>query len=127
MEEGLAKRLVQVGIRSVNDHLMQQIERFDVELHAMHNFDPSRVPVLFDGPTYISFDLDGLDPAFAPGVSHHEPGGLTVRQSLNIIQNLRAECVGADVVELNPRRDINDMTAMVAAKLVRELCSKLLR
>ena len=63
---------------------------------------------------------DGLDPSVAPGVSHHEPGGLTVRDLLNVLQAQRAPLVGADIVELNPYRDINGMTATVAAKLVRE-------
>ena len=73
------------------------------------------------GPLYISIDLDGLDPAFAPGVSHHEPGGLSVREVLNVLARQTARLVGADVVELNPDRDINDMTAAVAAKFVKEL------
>jgi agmatinase len=126
MEEGLAKRLVQVGIRSVNAHLLAQTERFAVEVHPMNAFRAERVPLHFDGPTYLTFDLDALDPAFAPGVSHHEPGGLSVRQCLYIIQNLRATLVGADIVEFNPRRDLHDMTAMVAAKLVREIGARLL-
>ncbi len=126
MEEGLARRLVQVGVRSVNEHLLEQARRFGVEMHPMHNFDPAKIPVHFDGPTYITFDLDGLDPAFAPGVSHHEPGGLSMRECLAIIQNLRAHCVGGDIVEFNPARDINDMTAMVGAKLIREIGAKLL-
>jgi arginase family enzyme len=80
------------------------------------------VPIL-EGPLYVSIDLDGLDPAVAPGVSHHEPGGLTVRDILNVLHAQRAPLVGADIVELNPDRDINGMTATVAAKLVRELCA----
>jgi arginase family enzyme len=76
-----------------------------------------------DGPLYISVDLDGIDPAFAPGVSHHEPGGLSVREVLNVLARQKAEIVGADIVELNPERDINGMTAAVAAKLCKELMS----
>jgi arginase family enzyme len=75
---------------------------------------------------YISIDLDVLDPAFAPGVSHHEPGGMSVRDVIDVIQGIAGPVVGADVVELNPLRDINDMTAMVAAKLVKELAGKIL-
>ena len=78
------------------------------------------------GPVYLSFDLDALDPAFAPGVSHHEPGGLTVREALGILQRLDARLVGADIVEYNPRRDIQDMTAMVAVKLLKEIAGKML-
>ena len=71
----------------------------------------------FDGPVYLSLDLDCLDPAFAPGVSHHEPGGLSTREVLSIIQNFRGNLVGADIVELNPERDSTGITSMVAAKL----------
>jgi arginase len=120
MEEGLAARLVQVGIRTLNRHQREQAERFGVEIVPMRGFDPARVPIL-SAPFYVSIDLDGLDPAYAPGVSHHEPGGLTVRDVLNVLELQRAALVGADVVELNPDRDVNGMTAVVAAKLVREL------
>ena len=57
------------------------------------------------GPLYVSVDMDGLDPAFAPGVSHREPGGLTVREVVTMIQSLPGPIVGADVVELNPTQD----------------------
>ncbi len=70
--------------------------------------------------------MDCLDPAFAPGVSHIEPGGLSFRDVMNILQNLRGNIVGGDVVEFNPQRDtVDGMTAMVAAKLVRELSAKM--
>lgn len=75
---------------------------------------------------YISIDVDCLDPAFAPGVSHIEPGGLSFRDVLNILHNLQGDVVGGDVVEFNPQRDtVDGMTAMVAAKLVRELAAKI--
>jgi arginase len=80
----------------------------------------------FDTPVYISFDIDGLDPAFAPGVSHREPGGLSTRQALNVIQRLKAEVVGADVVEFNPRMDSTGVTAMACAKLLKEIAAKML-
>lgn len=121
MERGLAKRLVQVGIRTINQSLKSQIERFGVEVISMREFAPDRVPVL-SGPLYISIDLDGLDPAYAPGVAHQEPGGLSVRDVLNVLWRQTAPLMGADIVELNPDRDVQGMTAMVAAKLVRELC-----
>ena len=75
----------------------------------------------FDTPVYISFDIDALDPAFAPGVSHREPGGLTVRQLLGFIQSIDGPIVGADVVEVNPRDDPTGGSAMVAGKVLREL------
>ena len=80
----------------------------------------------FNGPVYISLDLDALDPAFVPGTSHYEPGGFSTRQVLSVIQNLNANIVGADIVELNPTRDINNVTAMVAAKLFKEILVKMI-
>jgi agmatinase len=123
MEERLASRLVQVGIRTLNAHQREQARRFGVEIMEMRAFEVRRVPVLA-GPFYVSIDLDGLDPAYAPGVSHHEPGGLSVRDVLAVLDGQRAPLAGADVVELNPDRDIHGMTAMVAAKLVKELCAQ---
>ena len=126
MEAEPRHRLIQIGVRSVNAHLIEQTRRFNVTSIAARDVQPSLTIELGDGPIYLTFDLDALDPAFAPGVSHHEPGGLSVREALTIIQNLRGTLVGADIVEFNPRRDLNDMTAMVAAKLVREIGHKLL-
>jgi arginase family enzyme len=81
----------------------------------------------FDGPVYVSLDLDALDPAFVPGVSHHEPGGFSTRQVLSIIQQLDADIVGADIVELNPSRDLNDVTAMTSAKFMKEFLSRMIK
>jgi len=126
MEKGLAKRLVQVGIRTLNQHQREQVARFGVESHEMKDVDLSSIGRDFDGPVYISLDMDALDPAFAPGVSHHESGGLSVRDILGIIQRLPNPIVGADIVEYNPDRDINDMTAMVASKLLKEIAGKMI-
>lgn len=120
MEEKLIARLVQVGIRTMNDHQRSQVEKFGVEVIEMRQLSDS-FPLEFDAPLYISFDMDALDPAFAPGVSHHEPGGLSTRQVISIIHSLNAEVVGADIVEFNPRRDPLGITAMAAAKIVKEL------
>lgn len=125
MEQDGVKRLVQVGIRTLTAHLREQCARFDVEVIEMRDWD--RVHELkLDSPVYVSLDLDVLDPAHAPGVSHWEPGGATTRQVMDVIQSLRCEVVGADVVELNPERDPSGMTAMVGARLVRELCGAML-
>ncbi|MDH3589182.1 MAG: arginase family protein, partial [Gammaproteobacteria bacterium] len=110
-----------------NAHLRRQIERFGVEVFEIADFDADRFDPKLIGPLYISFDLDALDPAFAPGVSHHEPGGLTVRQALTILQKQQGDVLGADIVEYNPNRDINDMTGAVAAKLLKEIAALMLR
>ncbi len=123
MEAGLACRLVQVGIRTLNLHCRDQAARFGVEIIGMSGFAPETVPCL-EGPTYISVDLDGIDPSEAPGVSHPEPGGLTVREVLAVLDRVSGPLVGADIVELNPRFDRNDVTAILAAKLVREIASR---
>jgi agmatinase len=125
MEEGLVERLVQIGIRTATGHQRQQIERFGVEVVEMKNFRDDLI-VEFDTPVYISFDIDGLDPAFAPGVSHREPGGLSTRQALNVIQRIKANVAGADLVEFNPRMDSTGVTSMVCAKLLREIAAKML-
>jgi arginase len=122
MEAGLATRLVQVGIRTLNRHQREQAARFGVEIVPMRDFLAGNVPIP-EAPLYVSIDLDGLDPAFAPGVSHHEPGGLSTRQLLDVLARIPGPIVGADVVELNPDRDVNGMTAAVAAKLVKELAA----
>jgi agmatinase len=125
MEEGLATSLVQIGIRTINPPQRAQIQRFGVETIEMRDWAFERLP-RFEGPLYISLDLDALDPAFAPGVSHHEPGGFTTREVLRILQSLTAPIVGADIVELNPLADVNAMTAMVAAKFLKEIVARML-
>ncbi len=125
MEEGLAARLVQVGIRTLNPHQRRQAERFGVEIHDMMRWPPAE-PLAFTGPLYVSLDLDVLDPAFAPGVSHHEPGGFSVREVLRILHGLTVPIVGADIVELNPERDPSGVTARVAAKFFKEIAAHML-
>lgn len=125
MEEQLADRLVQVGIRTMNSRQKAQAERFQVEVHEMKDFSAESFRPQFASPLYLSFDMDVLDPGFAPGVSHHEPGGMSVREVLAILHGLDCTVVGADIVEYNPSRDIHDMTAMVAAKLVKEIAAKM--
>ena len=125
MEEKLVRRLVQVGIRTMNSHQHEQAERFGVEVIDMKSWRPG-IGFDFSGPLYISFDMDALDPAFAPGVSHHEPGGFSTREVLTMIQNIDVPVIGADIVEFNPLRDTSGMTAMVAAKLLKELSSKII-
>jgi arginase family enzyme len=125
MEEKLAVRLVQLGIRTINTHQKEQIKRFGVETIEMKNWNPE-TPLNLESPVYLSLDMDGLDPAFAPGVSHIEPGGFSSREILRIIQNLDIELVGADIVELNPKCDINGITAMASAKFLKEIIAKML-
>jgi agmatinase len=125
MEEKLASRLVQAGIRTMTDHQRKQAERFGVEVIEMQ--DMRLVQGLsFEGSVYISLDMDCLDPAFAPGVSHYEPGGLSTREVLTMIQGLKGNLVGADIVEFNPDRDPLGITGTVAAKFLKEILGRML-
>ena len=125
MEKGQVASLTQVGLRTLTQHQKEQIDKYNINVVEARDFNYSFMKNL-KGPLYISLDLDVLDPAFAPGVSHHEPGGLSTRQVLNILQNLEQTVVGADIVEYNPARDVNNMTAMVAYKFFKELVAKML-
>ena len=80
---------------------------------------------LGSGPVYVSFDIDGLDPAFAPGTGTPEIGGLTVSQGIEILRGCRGlDIVGGDLVEVSPPYDSSGNTALVAANLIYELlCS----
>ena len=73
------------------------------------------------GSVYVSFDIDVLDPAFAPGVSHREPGGMSVREAITHLHAIKGDLVGADVVEFNPKQDVSQLTAMVCAKILKEI------
>lgn len=122
MEEGLASRLIQVGVRTLTAHQREQAARFGVEVYGPDRWR-SALPVVsaLGGPVYVSLDLDVLEPMLAPGISHPEPGGLSVREVLDVLEAINGEIVGADVVEYNPVNDYRDLTARVAAKFVKEI------
>lgn len=124
LEDGLVQNIVQVGIRTANGEHREQADKYNVRMIEMKDFNDSLV-FDFPNPLYISFDLDALDPAFAPGVSHHEAGGLSTRQVVNIIHKLNANIVGLDVVEVNPDRDKSGITTAAAVKVVKEVVGKI--
>jgi arginase family enzyme len=109
LDEGLAKNLVQVGIRASTGAHRQKASAFGVRTITMKDWQD---------------DLT-LDPAFAPGVSHLEPGGLSTRQVVNLLHGLEADIVGMDVVEVNPARDISGITAAAAVKIIMEAAAKM--
>ncbi|MBZ5656304.1 MAG: agmatinase [Acidobacteriia bacterium] len=125
MEEGAAKRLIQIGIRTMTGHQREQAKKFGVEVIEMRHL-PALDRMKVDGPLYISFDMDALDPAFAPGISHREPGGMSVREALAHIHAITGKIAGADIVEFNPARDNTQITATVAAKLLKEILGKMI-
>jgi agmatinase len=117
--------VTQLGIRTLNSEETAQLERFPDrlrifyaneltgELPSVSHRDPGSL-------VYLTIDLDGFDPAFAPGVSHPVPGGLSSRQVLSFIRRAEWNLVGMDVVELNPSQDVNYLTAILAARLLHE-------
>jgi arginase family enzyme len=125
MESGLAKRLIQVGIRTMNAPQRAQADRFGVEVIPMSAL-PAFAKMKVDGPVYISFDVDVLDPAFAPGISHREPGGMSVREAIAHLHAISGEIVGADLVEFNPAQDVSGLTATVCGKVLKEILGKMI-
>jgi agmatinase len=126
LEDGLAANLVQVGVRAVTDAHRRLALKRGVRMIEMKDITEPLF-LKFTNPTYVSFDLDVLDPAFAPGVSHHEPGGLTTRQAVQVIQALKGQVVGLDVVELNAARDLQGLTAAAAFKIIKETAGRIVR
>lgn len=125
MEEQASDRLIQVGLRTINDHHREQFQRYGVEAFAMSEWDRQAWPEITT-PVYLSLDLDGIDPAFAPGVAHREPGGPSTRQVIDLIRSINAPIVAADIVEFNPLCDIGSMSAVVAAKLTKEIAGQMI-
>ncbi len=134
VEEGLLdpKRVVQIGIRASmyakddNDFShssgMRVIEMQEVEKIGIDAVIAEARRVAGDGPTYISFDVDGLDPVFAPGTGTPETGGLTTREALTLLRGLRGlNLVGGDVVEVSPPFDASGNTALVGASMMFEI------
>ncbi|MCC6196446.1 MAG: agmatinase [Burkholderiales bacterium] len=125
-------RSIQIGIRGGAEYLWEFST--DSGMTVLHAEDVAAlgVPavidriksVIGDGPTYVTFDVDGLDPAFAPGTGTPEAGGLTPREVLMMLRGLRgANVVGGDVVEVAPQYDATTVTAQIGAQvLFTELC-----
>jgi guanidinobutyrase len=134
VEEGLidCKRVVQIGLRgtgySADEFDWSRRQGFRV-VQAEECWYKSLAPLMQEissnmgsGPVYISFDIDGLDPAYAPGTGTVEIGGLTVPQGLEIIRGCRGlQVVGGDIVEVSPPYDTTGNTALLAANLLFEM------
>ncbi len=134
VEEGLldCKRVVQIGMRgtgyAADDFDWSRSQGFRV-VQVEDCWNRSLVPLMNEvrdqvggGPVYISFDIDGLDPAFAPGTGTPEVAGLTVPQALEIIRGCRGlDIVGFDLVEVAPIYDSTGLTSLTAANLVYEM------
>jgi agmatinase len=125
-------RTIQIGIRGSAEYLWEF--SFDSGMTVIHAEEvphlgiaavvKKALEVAGDGPTYVSFDIDGIDPAFAPGTGTPEVGGLTTREVLEILRGLKgANIVGGDVVEVAPQYDTTTNTAHVGAQVLFEILS----
>lgn len=134
VEDGVLdpKRTVQIGIRGGQNSTDTWDYSRDVGMRVIfiEEFEDLGVEaviaearrVVGDGPTYITFDVDGLDPVYAPGTGTPEPGGITTREALRMLRGFRnLNLVGADVVEVSPPFDPSGNTALVGATLMFEL------
>ncbi|HKJ50827.1 MAG TPA: agmatinase [Gammaproteobacteria bacterium] len=134
IEEGLIapERMVQIGLRASGyeaDDFDWPREQGVRVVQAEECWYKSLAPLMGEvreqlgaGPVYLTFDIDGLDPAYAPGTGTPEIGGLTVHQGLEIVRGCRGlDLVGADLVEVAPAYDTSGNTALVAANLLFEM------
>jgi agmatinase len=130
------ERTVQIGIRGPAEILwgfsyesgMTVLHIEDVDRLGTQGVIERARQVVGDGPTYVSFDVDGLDPAFAPGTGTPETGGLTPREAQAILHGLDGlDIVGGDVVEIAPQYDATGNTAMIGAQLLFEIFSLIVR
>jgi len=117
--------LTQIGVRTLNQPQLEVARRYAGRLTILEArdvpFRPSDVSHIPAGaPVYLTVDLDAFDPAYAPGVSHPVPGGISPRQVLALIQEGPWRLVGMDAVEVNPSLDHADRTAVLAARLLHE-------
>ena len=124
------ERTVQIGIRGNSEFLWEF--SYDSGMTVVHIEDFQRTgvaaviakvrEVVGDGPVYVSFDVDGLDPAFAPGTGTPEIGGLTPREVQVLLQGLAGlDVIGGDVVEIAPQYDATTNTAHVGAQVLFEI------
>ncbi|MBX3577548.1 MAG: agmatinase [Rhizobiaceae bacterium] len=125
-------RTIQIGIRGPSEYLWEfSYESGMTVIHA-EEIDRLGLPAIIekaravvgDGPTYLSFDIDSLDPAFAPGTGTPEVGGLTTREALELLRGMKGvNIVGGDIVEVAPQYDATHNTAHAGAQVLFELLS----
>jgi len=120
VEEGYVKDVVMIGIRAATRQQMEFAREKGMKIFSVDEIDE----IDSMGRAYISFDIDVLDPAFAPGSSNPEPGGLSTRELIRLIKKLDLDLIAFDIVEVNPEFDHSGITCFAAAKIIREVLGK---
>ncbi len=126
LEMNHVSSLTQIGIRTLTEEQEKIGKQHEDRLTILPAREVTRDSIrriqeaLAGKPVYITLDLDGLDPAYAPGVSHPVPGGLTSRQVLDFLQQATFDLVGMDLVELNVEQDLRSLTAILGGHLLQE-------
>jgi agmatinase len=125
-------RTIQIGIRGAAEYLwefsvdsgMTLIHANEIDRMGIDAVVARAREVVGDGPVYVSFDIDALDPAFAPGTGTPEIGGLSTREALAILRGLKGlDVIGGDVVEVAPQYDATTNTAQAGAQMLFEILS----
>ncbi|TIV91640.1 MAG: agmatinase, partial [Mesorhizobium sp.] len=125
-------RTIQIGIRGSAEYLWEFTYESGMTVVHAEEVTGLGIPAIIekarkivgDGPTYLSFDVDSIDPAFAPGTGTPEVGGLTTREVLELLRGLKGlNIVGGDVVEVAPQYDATTNTAHVGAQVLFEILS----
>jgi len=127
VEEDIIKpeNILQIGIRAATKEQMDFARKNNIKMITSSEIY-NRIKFRTDfEKAYLSFDLDVLDPAYAPGVGNPEPGGLSTRELVEIIHNLDIRVMSFDIVELSPPFDYKGITAFAAAKIIREVLGKI--
>ncbi|MFC1554157.1 agmatinase [candidate division KSB1 bacterium] len=126
LELNKTDRIVQAGIRATTRELDELLVKNKVEVIRCKDF--CNVSGLkMEGPTYLTIDIDILDPAFAPGVGNPVPGGICTRKLIDVINSFEMDIIGFDIVEVNPGLDNSNITAMAAAKILMETIGRIVK
>jgi agmatinase len=126
-EEGLLNEVIQVGIRAslYSKDDVEDSKKLGISYYTVNSTKKEKDRILkhissLRGKTYISFDIDVVDPAFAPGTGTPEVGGLSSFEAMELVRSLETEMVGFEVVEVSPPYDTSELTSMLAANLLYE-------
>lgn len=135
LNKNLVKKenIVLVGVRNWHQNEIEFLKKNEIKFFKMDEIVEEGVHETCDAvmsiakdwnAVYLSIDIDAVDPAFAPGTGYIEPGGLTSRELLYFIHRLKKlnKIKGADLVEINPKKDLNNITSKLGAKILVELC-----